>query len=216
MPVGVTANRGGARGTERTLIPVRPAPYEIDIEQRSPGTSRNTMIPRVPQRVSQRSAVSSPSELASASTGPRPSARAIQKQTAAAESLSCAPSATHPTPHRKPAHSAKATRMAGTGAATACTSIKKSEATGAQTAMGAQIVTDRHTVPSGEDDHCAADLGAEAVVETVDERTERRYPEQHGDLRQSDCPRSEIEARLRQGRCESFDSSAGSDATRTG
>src|ERR687894_2506242 len=98
----------------------------------TPGTRRPAKTAYVPQRSNQRSADSRPVLPTKTSTGVRPRARETPKQTAAArtwpKSESIQP---QKTPKARPL--ANVIRNDGTGAASACKTIRQHEATGAQT-----------------------------------------------------------------------------------
>src|SRR5215207_760775 len=97
----------------------------------TPGTRRPANTAYNPHRANQRSADSSPVLPTSTSTGTLPRAREIQKHTAAASTCPKRES-TQPqkTPKARPL--AKVRRKDGTGATSACNTIRKQEATGAQ------------------------------------------------------------------------------------
>src|SRR5918999_6201880 len=96
-----------------------------------PGTRRPTKTAYSPHRANQRSADSSPVLPTSTSTGTRHKEREIQKHTAAARTCPKRLNS-HPqsTPNASPL--ANVMRKEGTGATSACNTIKKQEATGAQ------------------------------------------------------------------------------------
>src|ERR671911_476405 len=95
-----------------------------------PGTRRPTKTAYTPHRANQRSADWRPVFPTSTSTGTRPKEREIQKHTAAARTC---PKRLNIQPQNTPNASplAKVMRKDGTGATSACSTIKKQEATGA-------------------------------------------------------------------------------------